>query len=289
MLRCVKVHKAIDYSKRCFSMFFTAWPVVCWLEHGEVWVFSKCVSPMAAGFANAILCCPQGSSTKPRSLKDLEPALLTKSIWAQNSGQQLWVSDGTTQKVLGLKSFNDEFNVEASFEHHATCVLSIYILPYPSPDRGSLRLLEKVTVRCSCCNINQTPEAEMLNSLGLSAHNQIQMCTEILKIDRWKSSFARVCSTLKRRLIFLYFWHSLSSRLELRIVCARSVQSASIQASISWKWSQCQQFAGMDQIHVELCQISYGQFVPMEWSHCCCDCIWGEGRKHHSLRITWIS
>ena len=40
-------------------------------------------------------------------------------------------------------------------------VLSIYILPYPSPDGGSLRLLEKVTVRCSCRNINQTPEAEL--------------------------------------------------------------------------------------------------------------------------------
>ncbi len=85
MLRCVK-------DKSFFGIFLLPglW-FAFWLKHGGVkLVVSKFVSPMAAGFANATLCCPsQGSRTKPRSLKDLEPALLTKSIWAQYSGQQL--------------------------------------------------------------------------------------------------------------------------------------------------------------------------------------------------------
>ena len=165
--------------RSCFSMFLLPGLWFAGSNTGGVCVFSKFVSPMAAGFANAILCCPsQGSSTKPRSLKDLEPALLTKSIWAQDSGQQLCsesqistltrfcklLSDFFAQKVLGQKASMMNLILEASFEHHATCVLSvlsIYILPYPSPDRGSLHFLEKVTDRCSYRNINQSPEAEL--------------------------------------------------------------------------------------------------------------------------------
>lgn len=53
-------------------------------------------------------------------------------------------------------------------------------------------------------------------------HNQIQMCPEMLEIDRWKSCFVPVWSCVyyfEAKIDFLvFFLHDLSSWLELRIV-----------------------------------------------------------------------
>lgn len=110
--------------------------------------------------------------------------------------------------------------LEASFEQHATCVLSIYIyiyiLPYPSPDGGSLRLLEKVTVRCSCRNINQTPEAEL----------RTQPDTDV---SRWKSCFVPVCIIyFEPKIDFLVFFCIISVR-DLNFVSSKLRKVGSIR------------------------------------------------------------